>query len=142
MAGFPVSYPDQWLDFHLYSKVLQEGVAHGLSSIRLGITGEPLIRKDIISFVELARDLGVTDIMLITNGQLLTQQLAQGLIKAGLTRLMVSIDAATPGTYARIRRGGTYARLLENVLWFLDARQTLGSPLPPLAGQLCQDVLE
>ena len=130
--GFPVSYQSKFLDFDLYTKVLREGAANGLSSIRLGITGEPLIRKDILSFVILARELGITDIMLITNGLLLENDLAQGLIEAGLTRLMVSIDAATPETYARVRRGGNYDQVVDNVLGFIRTRQSLGSLLPLL----------
>jgi radical SAM protein with 4Fe4S-binding SPASM domain len=132
VEGFPVSYPGKWLDYNLYAKVLREGAAQGLSSIRLGITGEPLFRKDILDFVNLARELGITDIMLITNGLLLKGDLVRNLIEAGLTRLMVSIDAARPETYAQIRRGGDHAQVVENVLGFIHTRQSLGSLLPLL----------
>ena len=129
-GGFPVDYPKKFLDFDLYAQVLAEGAEKGLASIRLGVTGEPLLRPDILDFVRLARDLGLLDIMLITNGLLLTPEISTGLIQAGLTRLMVSLDAAGPETYGRIRRGGDFGRVVDNVLAFLDQRARAGLELP------------
>jgi radical SAM protein with 4Fe4S-binding SPASM domain len=131
-GGFPVSYPKKFLDFSLYKKVLTEGADQGLASIRLGITGEPLLRPDILDFVRLARDLGLLDIMLITNGLLLTREMSAELIESGLTRLMVSLDAARSRTYDRIRKGGDFGRVMENVLDFLALRSQAGSDLPLL----------
>jgi cyclic pyranopterin phosphate synthase len=53
-----------------------------------------------------AREAGILDISLITNGSLLTPARAKALMEAGLTRLMVSVDAAPPKTKARGRPGG------------------------------------
>ncbi|MBU2552258.1 MAG: radical SAM protein [Proteobacteria bacterium] len=132
VGGFPVAYDRKHLDFDLYKRVLDEGAANGLASVRLGLTGEPLLRKDIAEFVRAARDHGLLDVMLITNGHLLTPDVSLALIEAGLTRLMVSIDAVRPETYRRIRRGGELETVTRNVHAFLDLRRRLGSDLPLL----------
>lgn len=131
-GGFPVSYDRKFLDFHLYERVLSEGVDNGLAAVRLGITGEPLLRADISEFVVLAKRLGILDIMLITNGQLLDEDIAANLMDAGLTRLMVSIDAFQPATYRRLRPGGELSRLENNLDRFLALRQKRGTELPLL----------
>lgn len=131
-GGFPVSYENKLLDFGLYRKVIDEGAASGLASIRLGLTGEPLLRKDILDFVRLARDRGVMDVMLITNGQVLSREMSRALIQAGLTRLMVSLDAIRPETYRRIRRGGDLETVMDNVHGFLKLRRAMASDLPLL----------
>ena len=128
--GFPIDYQKKWLDFDLYRGVLTEGARRGLASVRIGLTGEPLLRPDIPDFIRLARDLGLIDIMLITNGVLLTWDMGRELIEAGLTRLMVSLDAVRPETYRRIRRGGQLERTVGNVLNFLDLRREMGRDLP------------
>jgi len=132
VGGFPAVYENKWLDFALYRRVISEGAEKGLASIRLGLTGEPLLRPDIIDFVRLAQDLDLVDIMLITNGLLLTEDLGRKLIQAGLTRLMVSLDAVRPETYRRIRRGGDLAQVATNLRAFLKIRRELGADLPLL----------
>jgi len=132
VSGFPVSYPQRFLDFDLYETVITEGAANGLASIRLGITGEPLLRSDILDFVRLAKEKRIPDIMLITNGMRLEPAMSRALIEAGLTRLMVSIDAATPETYNRIRIGGDLNRVVRHVLDFLKLRREMNTRLPLL----------
>jgi hypothetical protein len=120
------------LPFRSYELALSEGEAHRLPSLRLGMTGEPLLVKGVDEWARLARERGVLDVSLVTNGQGLSPKLSGALIRAGLTRLMVSVDAGTKGGYARARPGGDFGRLLLNIESFLDARKRLGSPTPVL----------
>jgi radical SAM protein with 4Fe4S-binding SPASM domain len=132
VPGREVPYGNRLLDKKLYARVITEGAARGLCAVRLGLTGEPLLRGDILEFVDLARRAGVVDIMLITNGLLLTPEISRRLIDAGLTRLQVSLDAVTAETYARLRRGGDFETVMNNVAGFLAARDEAGSDLPLL----------
>jgi hypothetical protein len=129
---FPGLTRGLFLDRALYSRALAESAAWGLPSLRLGITGEPLLVEDIHQWVAEAREAGVLDLGLITNGSLLTPERAQHLMEAGLTRLMVSVDAARPETYARVRPGGSWEPLMENLAGFLAVRRRAGSELPLL----------
>ncbi|MDR2406392.1 MAG: radical SAM protein [Deltaproteobacteria bacterium] len=120
------------LPFHLYEMALKEASFYSLPSVRLGMTGEPLLVKGIEKYVKMAKDYGVLDISLITNGQLLDRRTSRKLMEAGLTRLMVSVDAGSPDTYERVRPGGDFSRLLGNLGDFLSERRALGSELPVL----------
>ena len=119
-----------FLNRALYRRALAEGAAFGLPSLRLGLTGEPLLVEDIHEWVAEARAAGVLDVSLITNGSLLTRERSRALLEAGLTRLMVSVDAARPETYARVRPGGDWETLKDNLAGFLAVRRSAGSNLP------------
>lgn len=130
--NFPGFQKGLFLPRALYSRALAEGQAFGLPSVRLGVTGEPLLVPDIADWAREAVERGVLDVALITNGSLLTPEASRGLIGAGLTRLMVSVDAASAATYARVRPGGHWDRLLGNIRAFLRLRAEMDSPTPLL----------
>jgi len=129
---FPGLTRGLFLDRGLYRRALAEGAALGVPSLRLGLTGEPLLLDDIHQWAAEAKAAGFLDISLITNGSLLTPERSQNLLAAGLTRLMVSVDAARPETYALVRPGGHWETLRENLAAFLAVRRAAGSELPLL----------
>ena len=123
---------DKWFPFEVWKELIGESIPKGLKSIRLNHINEPLIRQDIVKFVEYARNAGILDIYFSTNGSLLTEKISRGLIEAGLLRLQVSLDAATEETYNKIRIGGDYTKILKNIDRFLEIREEMGSKLPTL----------
>jgi MoaA/NifB/PqqE/SkfB family radical SAM enzyme len=64
----------------------------------------------------------LVQVELITNGTLLTQNMSQRLIEAGLDALWVSLDGATPESYADVRLGATLPEVVANLTCFRDAR--------------------
>ena len=53
---------DKWFPFEVWKELIDEAVPKGLKSIRLNQINEPLIRQDIVKFVEYARNAGILDI--------------------------------------------------------------------------------
>jgi MoaA/NifB/PqqE/SkfB family radical SAM enzyme len=82
--------------------------------------GEPLSHSNIIDMVRQARAMG-SRVELITNGTLLTPDTSKGLISAGLNMLWVSLDGASPESYADVRLGATLPEVLANVTAFRQA---------------------
>ena len=80
----------------------------------------------------MAHAAGVLDSRINTNGMLLTEDVAKRLIQSGLTRLSVSIDASSSETYRKIRSGGVFNKVLNNVERFISIRNNSGSRLPVL----------
>ena len=119
-----------WLDFELYKDIIDEGIPKGLSAIRLNYINEPLIRKDIIKFIEYAKTAGILDIYFSSNGSLLNENISKSLINSGLTRLQVSIDATTKNTFEKIRQGGDFDKVITNVQNFIKLRNKMGKELP------------
>jgi len=85
--------------------------------IFFGGLGEPLFHPRIVDMVTQVKALGAS-VELITNATLLSKSLSQELIKTGLDMLWVSIDGATPKSYADIRLGAALPQVLENLHQF------------------------
>jgi MoaA/NifB/PqqE/SkfB family radical SAM enzyme len=90
-------------------------------TVFFGGLGEPLVHPDIVEMVALAKTLGAT-VELITNGTILTKPLSKQLIEAGLDMLWVSLDGATPESYADVRLGAALPEVLSNLAGFQEAR--------------------
>jgi len=82
-----------------------------------GGLGEPLLHPNIVEMVARAKALG-SSVELITNGTLLTPELLDELVSAGIDVLWVSIDGAKPDSYADVRLGATLPKVLENLSYF------------------------
>ncbi len=87
-----------------------------------GGIGEPLSHPDIVEMVAQAKGVGAS-VELITNGTLLNRDMSRKLIDAGLDMLWVSLDGATPESYADVRLGAAFPEVLANIAGFRDARQ-------------------
>jgi len=120
------------MDFGLYRRLMREAESRKLPAMTFGFLSEPLLRPDLADMIGLARQSGVMDIRLGTNGLLLSPSISEDLISAGLTRLEVSLDAFRPETYRRIRRGGRIEQAVRNVLDFLELRARRRSDFPIL----------
>ena len=84
-------------------------------SIFFGGLGEPLFHTHLIDWITRAKALGAT-VELITNATLLTEEKARALIASGLDNLWVSIDGATPDSFADVRLGAKLPLVIENVM--------------------------
>jgi len=122
--------PTDKISFKKYCQIIDEGVKNGLCSVALNGINEPLLQGDIVKYINYARKSGILDVTLHTNGLLLTKKLSLGLINSGLTIIMFSIDAATEGTYKKIRRNNGFNRLVKNVSSFIKLKKKLKRTLP------------
>ena len=71
-----------------------------------------------------------TGVYTMSNGTLLTDGLARDLVRYGLDKLVVSIDAATPETYACIRPPGRLSRILDGLRSLQQWKARLGKANP------------
>ncbi|MBF0195213.1 MAG: radical SAM protein [Magnetococcales bacterium] len=121
-----------WFSYDVYKEVVDDSIKRGLRSIRLNYVNEPLMRNDITKFIKYARKAGILDLYFSTNGSLLTKKIAKKLVKSGLLRLQISLDANTKSTYESIRKGGNFEQVISNIENFLKIREELGSKTPTL----------
>jgi MoaA/NifB/PqqE/SkfB family radical SAM enzyme len=90
-------------------------------TVFFGGLGEPLAHPDIVEMVSQVKALG-SSVELITNGTLLTKPLSKQLIDAGLDVIWVSLDGATPESYADVRLGAALPKVLANLADFREVR--------------------
>jgi len=100
----------------IFRKILDEVASKGLYSVNFGFSGECLLNDDLVKMVGMARDAGVIDIRIITNGSLLNRDKAYRLVDAGVTFFSISIDACSAETYKKIKGNNNFQKLRENLL--------------------------
>jgi cyclic pyranopterin phosphate synthase len=104
----------QLLTYEEITEVVRNAIELGFNKFRL-TGGEPLVRTDIISLVEMIGHLdGVEDFGMTTNGVLL-DRLAIPLFKGGLHRLNISLDTVDPECYREKTNGGDITRVLDGI---------------------------
>lgn len=106
-----------FMDFDLYKKIIDNLTPHQ-PYIDLYLQGESLLHPKIVDMVKYANDKHLS-VRIITNTTRLNEEIAEGLIKAGLDKIVFSFSAAGRKTYESIYRGGNYELVLENIVNFL-----------------------
>ncbi len=102
----------------------ETAIGIGIEKIRI-TGGEPLVRKGILGFLKSLSGIpGLRQLVLTTNGMLLPE-MSEGLRKAGVQRLNISLDSLKPETFTRITRCGD----LERVLTGIRIAEDLGFPI-------------
>ncbi len=124
--------PLGWMQADTFQRVLDGLKAFSpLPLVFFGGYGEPLAHPRIIEMVRAVRALGAP-VELITNGILLDEEKAAALVEAGLDTLWVSLDGATPESYADVRLGAELPRVLDNLRRLRQLRDRAGGDRPQL----------
>lgn len=102
------------LTFEEIERFVFAAAALGVRKLRI-TGGEPLVRHELPELIaRLAREPGIDEIALTTNGLLLAEQ-AQALRDAGLARLNISLDTLNPETFQKIARRDGFEKVLEGI---------------------------
>lgn len=112
------------------ANIIQQGKEFGCPSISFQGDNEPFLIKQIPDWFEMAKDAGFLDVMVNTNGSVMTEKLAKRIIKSGLTRIRFSLDAVSEEIYNKIRIGGDFDKVRKNIELFLNIRDRLKSSTP------------
>lgn len=103
-----------------------------IPDVYFGGIGEPLFHPKTVEWIRLIKqELGVK-VELITNGTTLTERKTRELIDAGLDLLWVSLDGATPESYADVRMGAELPVILENLRRLFKMRKGGHFPQPEI----------
>jgi len=121
---------DKQMDWSTYEKIILEGEKYGCPSLNPQGINEPLLDPNLEDYIKFASNHGFIDIMMNTNGTLLSEDRTRKLLDSGLTRLRFSLDAATKETYEKIRVGGKFETVMKNIEQFLKIKESEGYELP------------
>ena len=113
------------LSVELFRLIIEQITENGkcmVPAIKLTHRGEPLLNQDLPELVRMAKRAGAVDVIVNTNGTLLSQALAEELLDAGLDRILFSFDSPRKEQYETIRVGASYDEVLQNIRNFTTIR--------------------
>lgn len=102
------------MPLEMYKQIVKECGRHKLFTLKFSMRGEPLMHPDIVKMVRYAKEQGVKEVWINTNGGLLTEQLSRDLIVAGVDWITVSFDGLGK-MYESIRKPLKYEESLEKL---------------------------
>jgi MoaA/NifB/PqqE/SkfB family radical SAM enzyme len=120
------------MDMELYRKVVDECAALGITHVRMHNYGEPFLDRRLIEKVRYAKTRGIAEVGMISNGSLITPDVAQGLIDAGLDAINISVDASGKETFERTRVNLDYDEVIDNIRTLVRLRREAGRTRPKL----------
>lgn len=94
--------------------------------------GEPLLNKDLPHIIENVKRRGAYALF-NTNGLLLRGRLVEPIVRCGLDELRVSVDSASPETYALVRGADGFDRIIENLRGLARLKRSIGISTPKVS---------
>lgn len=115
------------MSFETYKKAVDDIKQYDnrLKALLFAGHGEPLLHPDICKMIKYAKDNVIADrIEIVTNASLLTHEMSDALILAGVDRLKISIQGTTEDKYKDISDYSlNYNEFLENLKYFYENKK-------------------
>lgn len=118
-------------------KISEELKKYNTPAAVLGMGSEALVYKDIDYVMNKIYESGVMDFFFGTNGVLLTEEFMETMVINQLSRLEISLDAAKPETYKKIRGKDELLRIEKNIDTMLKLKKKHNSKLPVIRLSFC-----
>ena len=109
------------LSLDLFRRVLSE-ISETALVMQFYFQGEPLLNKDLPTMIREAHEAGLYTIV-STNAQAMTERLAEELVRAGLDRIIISMDGLTEASYSAYRIGGSLDKTKAAIRYLREAKQ-------------------
>ena len=120
------------MDMDLFTKVVDECASLGITHVRMHNYGEPFLDKQLVEKVRYAKRRGIAEVGMISNGSLITEELARGMIDAGLDAINISVDAAGKDVFEKTRIHLDFDAVVGNIRTLARLRDESGRRHPKL----------
>lgn len=121
-------------NLHLFERLLEE-VGDYVFFIDFFNWGEPLLNTHVEDFIELARRKDIVCNMSTNLSLPLTADRIHRLVTCGLHEITVSLDGASPETYATYRRNGNFHLVCDNLRRLVAEKRRLRRTSPVITWQ-------
>jgi len=121
-----------YMDFGLFKKIIDECKGHRkLKMINFHKDGESLLHPKIYEMIRYAADKKAAEILHInTNALTLNEDNCRRFLLSGIDDVTISIDAARPRTFYKIKGADLLAKVEANVETLMKTKQSLGLAKP------------
>jgi radical SAM protein with 4Fe4S-binding SPASM domain len=120
------------MDMDLFKKVVDECAELGITHVRVHNYGEPFLDKQLVEKVRYAKSRGIAEVGMISNGSLIDEPIAQGMIDAGLDAINISVDASGKEVFESTRLNLDYDVVIRNIETLVRLRKASGRVRPKL----------
>lgn len=120
------------MDMALFRKVADECAALGIQHVRMHNYGEAFIDRQLVEKIRYAKSLGLREVGVISNGTLIGDEVARGMIEAGLDAINISVDAAGKDVFEKTRVGLKYDKVIAAIERIVRIRDEMGRRRPKL----------
>jgi hypothetical protein len=120
------------MSVELFRKIVDECVELGITHVRMHNYGEAFIDRKLIEKIRYAKQKGIKEVGMISNGSLITEPVARGMIEAGLDAINISVDAAGKEVFEATRVGLKYDKVIANIERIVRLRAETGRRRPKL----------
>ena len=128
------------LPFNIFTKIIDDALQYGLSTVSLHGSGEPTLSKDMPKYVSYIKSKGIK-CMSITNGYLLTPKLSGELIKAGIDLLRISCVGYDRDSYTHWMKSDGFDKVRENIKLLVNLNREMGGATEVHTHHLVTDIL-
>lgn len=120
----------QAMSLEVYKKAILAAKKHRIKTIQLSFYCEPLLDPEFIFKLGYLREhLPKAVVVFNTNGEALTDQLIEAILKYKVTEIRFSIEGNNASEYESVRKGLSYDKLVKNISKLKIARDQLASDL-------------
>src|SRR5262245_56043016 len=120
------------MSWDLFTKITDECAALGITHVRLHNYGEAFIDRKLVEKIAYAKGKGIKEVGIISNGSLISEQVARGIVDAGLDAINISVDAAGKEVFESTRVGLKYEKVIDGIERILEARSAAKRRRPKL----------
>jgi radical SAM protein with 4Fe4S-binding SPASM domain len=120
------------MEMDLYKKIVDECAALGITHVRVHNYGEPFLDRQLVEKVRYAKSKGIAEVGMISNGSLITEEIARGMIDAGLDAINISVDASGKEVFEKTRIHLKYDEVIGNIKTLARLRKESGRKRPKL----------
>jgi MoaA/NifB/PqqE/SkfB family radical SAM enzyme len=122
--------PPSDMSWELFTSIVDQ--FPNIERVVLHGVGEPMMVAELPRMVKYLKDRGVY-VLFNTNGTLMGEKKSRELIEAGLDEMRISLDAAEPKAFERVRGRDLFQRILRNIKNFVALKKRIGAKKPRLS---------
>jgi len=116
----------------VFKKIVDEAKELGCATVTLQVYSEPLLDPFLIYRIKYIKSKGMRA-GFFTNATLLNEKMALKILKSGLDFIKFSVDAGNKEDYEKIRVGGNWDKVKNNIISFYKKRDELKLKKPKIS---------
>lgn len=111
------------MSWELFTSVVDQAHENKCQAITLASRGEPTLHKKFIEMVHYIGDKKFLDTKINTNATRLNEKMTHAILESEISNVTFSVDATDAESYEKIRVGGKFDKVLENINSFNEIRE-------------------